>query len=54
MLLGRLCYEPKVIIIVQNAFGTGLWDWPLGLGVDSWEELQGQWRQIFLWLLAAS
>lgn len=54
MLSGRLCSELEVIIIVQGASGTGLWEWPLGLGVDSWEEPQRQWRQISLWLLVAN
>lgn len=51
---GKLCSDPKVIITIQNAFGTGLWEWPPGLGVDSWEEPQSQWWQEWLWLLIAS
>lgn len=46
--------NPKSSSLFRKSFGTGLWEWPLGLGVDPWEELQSQWRQISLWLLEAS
>lgn len=51
---GKLCSDPKVVITIPNVFGTGLWEWPPGLGVDSWEEPQSQWWQEWHWLLIAS